>query len=94
MATLPHTQTPADISLQVTSPLIRTEKRITPSWTVGHLKGRLETVTGIPPGCMRLVLHAPGKGEIEMQGDEQQVGQWITGLGPGMGEITVCCNSS
>lgn len=94
MSTLPHTLTAADVSLQVSSPLIRTEKRITPSWTVGQLKGRLETVTGIPPGSMRLVLHVPGRGEIEMGGDEVHVGTWISGLGPNAGEIVVCAKVS
>ena len=88
MANLPHTLTPADVSLQVSSPLIRTEKRITPSWTVGILKGKLESVTGIPPSCMRLMLHSTGA-QTEMGGDEAEVGRWITGLGQGRGEIVV-----
>ena len=49
-------QTPHDIPLQITvpaddstgPPLVSSERRITPSWTVDQLKTKLEPITGIP----------------------------------------------
>lgn len=46
----------ADIPLQITSENSSSERRVTPSWTVAHLKARLEPITGIPAGCQRLQL--------------------------------------
>ena len=49
-------QTTGDISLQVTSENSSSERRITPSWTINHLKAKLEPVTGIPPSSQKLSL--------------------------------------
>lgn len=46
----------ADVPLVVISEFAQSERRITPSWTISQLKGKLETVTGVPPGCQRLSL--------------------------------------
>ena len=40
----------------ITSPNSTSERRITPSWTIAVLKGKLESVTGIPPASQRLIL--------------------------------------
>ncbi|RMZ77882.1 hypothetical protein DV738_g4205, partial [Chaetothyriales sp. CBS 135597] len=49
--------TPADISIQIVvpdatgseaKPLVSTERRVTPSWSVSTLKTKLEPITGIP----------------------------------------------
>ncbi|KAF2861182.1 hypothetical protein K470DRAFT_257091 [Piedraia hortae CBS 480.64] len=45
-----------DIPLLITSPNSRTERRITPSWTLTHLKSRLEPITGIPRSSQKLIL--------------------------------------
>jgi hypothetical protein len=49
-------QTAGDIPLLITSDNSSSERRITPSWTIGHLKARLEPVTGIPPLSQKLTL--------------------------------------
>jgi tubulin-specific chaperone B len=50
-------QTPQDVAVQVVvpnennpsgTPLLSSERRITPSWTISHLKTKLEPITGIP----------------------------------------------
>lgn len=46
----------ADIPLLITSENASSERRVTPSWTVAHFKGRLEPITGIPATCQRLHL--------------------------------------
>jgi len=89
MANLPGTLTARDVSLHVSSPLIRTEKRISPSWTVSHLKGRLETVTGIPPSSMKLTLKFSGSQDVEIEGEDKEMGTWITGLNPASAELVV-----
>lgn len=45
-----------DIPLLVTSENASSERRITPSWTIAQLKGRLEPISGIPASCQRLTL--------------------------------------
>lgn len=48
--------TAGDIPLLVTSENSSSERRITPSWTIGQLKAKLEPVTGIPPLSQKLTL--------------------------------------
>ena len=45
-----------DIPLLITSENSSSERRVTPSWTIGHLKGRLEPITGVPASCQKLTL--------------------------------------
>ncbi|KAJ5156505.1 hypothetical protein N7492_009308 [Penicillium capsulatum] len=82
--------TPADISVIITSPSAKassaepgfvTERRVTPSWTVFQLKGKLETMTGVPPGSQRLRVKVPGRPEQWADGDDRIIGEW--GLGKG-----------
>lgn len=92
--------TPADISVIITSPSAAkaasaepsfvTERRITPSWTVFQLKGRLETMTGVPPGSQRLRIKVPGQPDQWADGDDRIIGEW--GLVKGT-EIEVGCLS-
>ncbi|KAJ2905144.1 Cell polarity protein-like protein [Zalerion maritima] len=46
----------ADIPLQVISDNSSSERRITPTWTIAQLKGKLEPITGIPPWSQVLFL--------------------------------------
>lgn len=64
-------------------PLISAERRISPSWTVGQLKDKLEPVAGIPPSWQTLML----KGVGEMAPNDKSVGEFR--LVKGM-EIEVC----
>lgn len=69
----------ADIPLLVTSENSSSERRVTPSWTIAHLKGRLEPITGIPAGCQRLQLKIASQTSqaIEAADEEAtQVQQW------------------
>lgn len=67
-------QTAADIPLQIISENASAERRITPAWTIAHLKTKLESVTGIPPSVQQLTLKLPDQGDIVMEaGDEESV---------------------
>lgn len=89
--------TPTDVSVIISTPSsgpatdsgpsIATERRVTPTWTVSQLKGKLETMTGIPPGNQKLLLKTPGKQNQWVEGDERLIGEW--GLTRGC-EIEVC----
>lgn len=78
--------TPADISVIITSPASAkaagaepgfvTERRITPSWTVMQVKGKLETMTGIPPGSQRLRVKVPGQSPQWVEGEDRLIGEW------------------
>ena len=46
----------ADIPLLISSENASSERRISPSWTIAHLKDRLEPITGVPASCQGLVL--------------------------------------
>jgi tubulin-folding cofactor B len=65
-------QTAGDIPLLITSENSSSERRITPSWTIGQLKAKLETVTGIPPLSQLLTLRVPGQqGLLVKAADEE-----------------------
>ncbi|KAH9845259.1 Cell polarity protein alp11 [Teratosphaeria destructans] len=71
--------TAADIPLQIRSENSSSERRITPAWTVSHLKGRLEPVTGIPAGCQKLTLKLAGGVAQPIQAldeDATQLSNW------------------
>lgn len=77
--------TPADVSVIISTatstapspePSLATERRITPSWTISQLKGKLETMTGVPPGCQRLRFKSPGTPDQWIEGEERQIGEW------------------
>lgn len=78
--------TPADISVLITTPASAkaanpepsfvTERRVTPSWTVEQLKGKLETMTGVPPGSQRLRVKVPGRPDQWVEGEHRIIGEW------------------
>ncbi|KAI1107330.1 CAP Gly-rich domain-containing protein [Jackrogersella minutella] len=57
----------ADIPLQVISENSASERRITPSWSIGQLKRKLEPVTGIPPSSQRISLKIASKETIAVE---------------------------
>lgn len=61
----------ADIPLQVVSDLTGSERRITPSWSISHLKSKLESVTGIPPSAQKLTLKVPGQGPVSIEAHDE-----------------------
>ncbi|SLM34309.1 Ubiquitin-related domain [Lasallia pustulata] len=67
-------QTAHDIPLQITSEHSASERRISPSWSVAHLKTKLEPVTGVPPSSQRLSLRVPNQSGIAIEAaDEESV---------------------
>lgn len=46
----------ADVPLLIISDNARSERRISPAWTIAQLKGRLEPITGISASSQRLTL--------------------------------------
>jgi len=52
--------TAADVPLNIVSDNSRSERRISPSWTIAHLKERLEPITGIPSSSQKLTLKLGG----------------------------------
>ena len=72
-------QTAHDIPLFVRSENASSERRITPSWSIAHLKMKLESVTGIPPSSQKLTLRLPSQGDIAIEAPDEestQVGTW------------------
>lgn len=72
--------TARDIPILITSTASSSERRITPSWTIAHLKSKLEPVTGIAPSAQKLTLRLPDQQEeypIEAEDEESvEVGRW------------------
>ena len=62
----------ADVPLQVISDNAAAERRITPSWTIGQLKAKLEPITGIPPLSQKLSLKASGAGSIPIEAADEE----------------------
>lgn len=48
----------SDITVQVTSSLTNSERRISTNWSLKYFKQRLETITGIPPDDQQLLFFA------------------------------------
>jgi tubulin-folding cofactor B len=46
-----------DVTINVTSLLTNSHRRISTNWSIPHLKQRLETITGIPPNDQQLLLY-------------------------------------
>lgn len=72
--------TSRDIPLIISSTASSSERRITPSWTIAHLKTKLEPVTGIPPSSQKLTLRLPEQQQeiaVDAQDEEAtQIGMW------------------
>lgn len=77
--------TPTDVSVIITNasssrasaePSFVTERRITPTWTVEQVKGKLETMTGVPPGSQRLLVKVPGRPDQWADEADRAIGDW------------------
>jgi hypothetical protein len=66
-------QSSADVPLLITSPNSSSERRISPSWSIAHLKTRLEPITGVPASCQQLSLRIASQDPtpISAQDEEQ-----------------------
>ena len=65
----------ADVPLLITSENSSSERRISPSWTVAHLKGRLEPITGIPAGCQKLQLKIASQTPQAIEAADEETAQ-------------------
>lgn len=68
-------QTAGDIPLQITSENSSSERRITPSWTIGQLKAKLEPVTGIPPLSQKLTLKLGSQQSVLIEAIDEETTQ-------------------
>ena len=64
--------TAGDIPLQITSDNSSSERRITPSWTIGQLKAKLEPVTGIPPLSQKLTLKLGSRQSVPLEAADEE----------------------
>jgi tubulin-specific chaperone B len=79
----------ADVPLLISSPNSSSERRITPSWSIAHLKTRLEPITGIPASSQQLTLRVGSQDAVAMTAaDEEQTQLAAFPLQP-YAEITV-----
>ena len=67
--------TTRDVPLRVVSKASSSERRITPSWTITQLKGKLESVTGIAPSSQKLLLRVAGQQDQVIQASNEDVVQ-------------------
>ena len=66
------TSTTADVPLLIISDNSHSERRITPSWTIGQLKAKLEAVTGVPPLSQLLILKSKGLGSVAIEAIDEE----------------------
>jgi hypothetical protein len=85
-------QTAADVPIIVASSNSSSERRISPSWSIAHLKSRLEPITGIPVSSQQLTLRIGSQDAIAITAaDEEQTQLASFALQP-YAEISVSCN--
>jgi hypothetical protein len=87
-------QSAADVPLLINSSNASSERRISPSWTIAHLKTRLEPITGVPANSQQLSLRVASQDAIPITAvDEEQTQLAAFPLQP-YAEITVSASSS
>ena len=64
-----------DVPLLIISENARSERRISPAWTVAQLKGRLEPITGIPASAQRLTLKVASWPDQNLQTVDEETTQ-------------------
>jgi hypothetical protein len=66
-------QSAADVPLLISSSNSSSERRISPSWSIAHLKSRLEPITGVPASSQQLSLRVGSQDAVPITGlDEEQ----------------------
>lgn len=82
-------QAAADVPLFIKSPNSSSERRVSPSWSIAHLKARLEPITGVPAGSQQLTLRVGSQDGMPISAaDEEQTQLAAFPLQP-YAEITV-----
>ncbi|KAI9684697.1 MAG: hypothetical protein M1829_000072 [Trizodia sp. TS-e1964] len=68
-------QTAKDVALIIISSGPGSERRVSPSWSIAHLKSKLEPVTGIPPSAQRLSLRLANDPHIPVEAQDEESAQ-------------------
>jgi tubulin-folding cofactor B len=68
-------QAAADVPLIVNSANSSSERRISPSWTIAHLKTRLEPITGVPASCQQLTLRVGSQDAVPLAATDEEQAQ-------------------
>lgn len=70
----------SDITVQVTSSLTNSERRISTNWSLKYFKQRLETITGIPPDDQQLLFFTNSFSTegVELKADVSQSEDFVT----------------
>lgn len=72
MSILQSLGTAADIPLLIKSSNASSERRINPSWTIAHLKTRLEPITGIPSSTQKLTIRLNSQNVIPIEATDEE----------------------
>jgi hypothetical protein len=87
-------QSAVDVPLLINSSNASSERRISPSWTIAHLKTRLEPITGVPASSQQLSLRVASQDAVPITAvDEEHTQLAAFPLQP-YAEITVSASSS
>lgn len=65
-------QSAPDVPLLITSPNSSSERRISPSWSIAHLKTRLEPVTGVPASAQQLSLRVGSQDAVPLTAPDEE----------------------
>jgi hypothetical protein len=65
-------QTSSDIPLLIKSANSASERRVTPAWTIAHLKTRLEPITGIPASAQKLSLRVGSQDAVPIEAADEE----------------------
>ncbi len=65
-------QTAGDIPLLITSDNTSSERRISPSWTIGQLKAKLELITGVPSLSQKLAIKIGGQVPVPLEAYDEE----------------------
>lgn len=84
----------ADVPLQISSASSSSERRISPAWTIAHLKTRLEPITGIPASCQQLALRVGSQDPIPISAADEETAQLAAYPLQPYAEITVSPTAS
>lgn len=65
-------QTSSDVPLLIKSANSASERRVTPAWTIAHLKTRLEPITGIPASAQKLSLRVGSQDAVPIEAADEE----------------------
>ena len=83
----------ADIPILIVSDNSSSERRISPSWSIAHLKGKLESVTGVPASCQRLSFRIGSQEAQPIQAADEEGTTLVSWPLQAYAEIRVGCSA-